>query len=952
MPSLSGSQKAKMFAQAAVARAGATRSGYHSRKVFVSVNGVQVGDARAVAANKVLIKSLSITEVLNETPNTASFTTAGFDPTEGQAVIVTLGSINAVDRLFAGHILTRRHRYFETPAIWFADVNAIDDTWQLTRRRFSGSFTNVDPAVVAAAIIALVPGFTVSVESGLPTIDAISFTDVDCLAALSQLAKRVGGYCDVDYRGVAKLFTVDATAPNPRNLTSSHPSLREFSVEYDLSQVRTRVFVEGGGVNALAYCAVGETILPIETIAWYNRAPGGVIKSGPQHITYTDVFEGGGGSLVGPGASPSAAPSIDALAGTGLGSGVYRYAYTDVTALGESLPSPVAIVTTGVIAAPTIAPVLANVNNGFGYTVAGFNVGDTIEVGYTFSAATSGLSNDSAMGPTATLVLAAAPPAFPGAVGSVDLTFYTSSDRNVKKVRAYVRNVTTGGAYQDILASYITNNQTGFLYFIGNIFAGAIGAIGTLPTAHPEVQQATIAGIAIGPSSPAVTSRNVYRTVVNGSQLKLQQTIANNTATSGVTDTTADGSLGVNAPTSDTSGLTMTVPDGGGFYTSGVTFSTNGAATLATSASPVFASASYTFVAGDVGASVYIKSGANWTVGKYVIASVAAGAATLVGACASVASPTNATWGVDYTGLSTPRYTFSDLVIDGATSTKFTSAAFPVGVNFIGNVVQVQSSLGFVLQRAIVVSISGVIATCDKSLGALSSTGGAGTLGGQAPDAVVRSGATSLLMAGTGAFSATGGWAIQGQQSIRYTGISGNTLTGIPASGPGAITATINYGSPITAASALTGIPSSSTGSILYPIVPGDEVNLLVQCDDVAAQTALAALIGGSDDGIVEDSIQDRRLGDVEARARGNAQLAFCSVTRVTIRYKSRDAASHTGRTITVSLGSPTSVTGTFQIQHVTIDTFLPNTGPTFTIEASNSRFSLEDLLRLVRKAA
>jgi hypothetical protein len=75
------------------------------------------------------------------------------------------------------------------------------------------------------------------------------------------------------------------------------------------------------------------------------------------------------------------------------------------------------------------------------------------------------------------------------------------------------------------------------------------------------------------------------------------------------------------------------------------------------------------------------------------------------------------------------------------------------------------------------------------------------------------------------------------------------------------------------------------------------------------------------------------------------------STPLVTIAYTTRDPATHAGRTITVSLGSPTSVTGTFQIQRVTIGTFLLTGNPTYTVQASSSRFSLEDLLRLVRMA-
>src|SRR4029077_12758985 len=149
-------------------------AGFPAGRLFVSGYGVQVGDARAVPANKILTDSLSITEVLNQSPNTAAFTSVGFEATQGQDVIITRGSINAIDRVYAGTILNRTHRYIGTPANWYSDVNVIDYTWLLTRRTFSGAFTNVSASVIGAAIVAVVPGVTSGILPGLPTIDSIS----------------------------------------------------------------------------------------------------------------------------------------------------------------------------------------------------------------------------------------------------------------------------------------------------------------------------------------------------------------------------------------------------------------------------------------------------------------------------------------------------------------------------------------------------------------------------------------------------------------------------------------------------------------------------------------------------------------------------------------------------------------------------------------------------------
>lgn len=74
--------------------------------------------------------------------------------------------------------------------------------------------------------------------------------------------------------------------------------------------------------------------------------------------------------------------------------------------------------------------------------------------------------------------------------------------------------------------------------------------------------------------------------------------------------------------------------------------------------------------------------------------------------------------------------TFTDLVIDGTTNTKCTSAAHPFDSTSPGNVINITSGSGFTVQRVLILSVAAGVATCDKSLGTLGSTGGNGKLGG------------------------------------------------------------------------------------------------------------------------------------------------------------------------------------------------------------------------------
>ena len=95
-------------------------------------------------------------------------------------------------------------------------------------------------------------------------------------------------------------------------------------------------------------------------------------------------------------------------------------------------------------------------------------------------------------------------------------------------------------------------------------------------------------------------------------------------------------------------------------------------------------------------------------------------------------------------------------------------------------------------------------AAADATLGAnapTSETSGLVQTSGQ-----INPGATAIPVASTTFALPTGGWAIAGNGLlVKYTGISGNQLTGIPASGAGALTAALTYGSTISAAPMLTG---------------------------------------------------------------------------------------------------------------------------------------------------
>jgi hypothetical protein len=158
----------------------------------------------------------------------------------------------------------------------------------------------------------------------------------------------------------------------------------------------------------------------------------------------------------------------------------------------------------------------------------------------------------------------------------------------------------------------------------------------------------------------------------------------------------------------------------------------------------------------------------------------------------------------------------------------------------------------------------------------------------------------------------------------------------------------VAYNASATPAAQLTGIPTSGAGAIRYAIARGDPVNLLVMEQDLAAQSALAALIGG--DGVQEDHVSDNRLSATEARARARAWLAMRKDVEIAVRCVTRDLNMRSGRTLTVNLPLYGLTNVAFVIQSVTENAFTPALLPHFAAQASSVRFTFEDYLRMLKE--
>jgi len=187
--------------------------------------------------------------------------------------------------------------------------------------------------------------------------------------------------------------------------------------------------------------------------------------------------------------------------------------------------------------------------------------------------------------------------------------------------------------------------------------------------------------------------------------------------------------------------------------------------------------------------------------------------------------------------------------------------------------------------------------------------------------------ATTIDVADTGIFSSSGGSALSGRTLLTYTSTS-------TASGPGQLTG-------------VTGID--------FDIAENDPLDIIVEDTDSAADTALATLLGGGLSGQATAFLQDGRLSQGEAETRATQDLATFggSLEEVSFTYVRPLRHLRPGRTLTLNITSPLTVSGAFTIQAVEIVPY-GRTGEAFTNVFQTVSLSpyLRSLTTLLSKSA
>lgn len=549
---ISGSQQAYRYALSGVARSGATRSGYTSSFVFISIGGVARRD-------KVAYESLSIDDELDETPNRCRFRLIDMTVSVGAPVVITLGSTNGA-RWFAGHVLTATEVLGGKPSQVRCDVACVDYTWQLGFKKVTKRYTTEAASDVVKDLVstyAAADGFTTANVQAFGSLGELTFTNEDLTEAITRIARRLGAYWYVDYFKDVHLFTTETLNGDPEPLLVGHKSLaiEEFSYNADLSQTLTRVYVEGRGSRLLSSVNVGDTRLPLEVVDMFEVASDVFLKAsfqgadgGAMHLNYAGVVTGGGGAIIGPGASPGGAPIVvgATVSGGAVTPGTHGYAFTYVTAAGESLPSVTASMVMGTLPNPAVPATVGAPDD--------THLGELVEGGrykIKYAYVSSGGAMTTLVSPESGWAIASAPTIYNG--GSCRFYVPRSTDPAVVFIDVY-RTTNNGSTFYNDSRHMHTAGTGNMELFAGTTIKDSnLPAQPGPPGANNFTQNTVnVSGIAAGPSG--TTARKLYRTAAGQAQLKLLTTLADNTTTT-YQDKLADASLGANVPVSDTSGL-------------------------------------------------------------------------------------------------------------------------------------------------------------------------------------------------------------------------------------------------------------------------------------------------------------------------------------------------------------------------------------------------------------
>jgi hypothetical protein len=805
----------------------------------------------------------------------------------GALIAIYAGTIDPATQLFGGQITVReQYAELDVPAHVRYDLTCMDWTRRLNHRTVTTEYLTASvTAIVQDVITRFAPLITTAhVQAGLPSIPGMTFTFEDVSGALSRLAKNIGAQWYVDYVGDLHFFIGTEAGPQPAPIVPGG-RFADLKIAADLTQIRTRVIIEGAGGAAAATLATADSLIPLSTVVSFPAA-GGRAKIGTALVTYTGTLPGGVKANTTAPFPPGTAPV-------------------------DPIPPPAAPGAPGVALAPTSTP---GKLTGGPYTYAvtlELSDGRRSDVG----AASAPVTIPAAANPPPTTATLPTPPIAGPIRAGVTATYATSyvDAAGNETVATTGGTIVTGRGVAAPAGFVAVNASTGGAVDLGwrvyrMTYVTAAGE--TAPSPLGAAVQ-TIAGfqthvISLMPSSdPRVVAQKIYRSTTSDQSTGAAapyRFVMSVTGSGQVNDISSDAALPTAAlpitSTADTpEGAVVTVP---------------------TSSDPRI-----------VARRLYRKDGG----GEYrLVAHLADNVTTTF---ADTLPATGGQLAPTINRVTTGAVLVSGIAIGPAETVRRRLFRTAAGGSQMRELVTLNDNT-----TTTYTDVDGDTALGGAPLPPQGIAGNPGGAGGVQPPTLA--GAT-LIELDTLAGIPAAGWILVEEQVIRYTGTSTAAgrffLTGVPAAGAGAITADMLAGTVISTVPALVGVAPSQRVTI------GDDVNLIVQVDDLPAQTALAAVEGG--DGIVEHYIQDRRLSDDGARARGLAELVLFKAVETRISYTTHDPETRSGRTVHVNLPAPTNLSGDFLIQRVTIDEVMTwtETYPRRVVDASTTRFSFDDVL-------
>lgn len=282
---------AYLHSRSGIARSGVTHCGWTPPAFRVYIDGTD-------RTSNVLLETCSIT-VTADQPATFAFTVKNITPNFGNDVKVAFAAPN--DYWFAGTLLQMQIQYLDATNVLY-NCLATGYEWLLDRYdRVMAQYTNRAVNHIVADILARftdggAQDFRVGYcPSSLGNL-TMNFTYETVLGALKRIAKATGAQLDIAFDRAVNVYLTYPDAAYA-TLTNSLILLETVRVDYDLSQVRTRVLMQGRGSTATEAREVGATTLAVADTQPFS-ASGGSAVIGRNQITYTGLTTNSGAGLL------------------------------------------------------------------------------------------------------------------------------------------------------------------------------------------------------------------------------------------------------------------------------------------------------------------------------------------------------------------------------------------------------------------------------------------------------------------------------------------------------------------------------------------------------------------------------------------------------------------------------------------------------------------------------